>query len=89
MPINLTRRETLAALLATGASAVALDAGVAEPSTRVSFLVVSDVYRMSENKDGRGGLARLASVIALERAKAAAKTAGSFASMPGILCRRA
>lgn len=70
---NLTRRETLAALLAAGASAVALDAAVAAPLARISFLLVNDVYRMSENKDGRGGLARLASAIDLERAKAAAE----------------
>lgn len=69
--MNLTRRQTLGGLLATGA--LAPEAEAAEPVARVSFLLVNDVYRISDNADGRGGLSRLAAAVNAERAKAAAE----------------
>jgi len=67
---HLTRRQTLTALLAAGSSALVLEAGAAQPVARISFLVVSDVYRISENGEGRGGLVRLAGAVKAEREKA-------------------
>jgi 2',3'-cyclic-nucleotide 2'-phosphodiesterase (5'-nucleotidase family) len=66
---KLTRRATLASF--AGASLFA-DAARAEPGARVTFLLVNDVYEMDENTQKRGGLARLASVVKTERARAAA-----------------
>ncbi|MGB6325851.1 MAG: bifunctional UDP-sugar hydrolase/5'-nucleotidase [Methylocella sp.] len=73
---KLSRRQTLATMLAAGA-------GIAAPATRaasgagsaarVSFLLVNDVYRIEENKDGRGGLARFAAAVKAERARARAE----------------
>ncbi|HEV7911862.1 MAG TPA: bifunctional metallophosphatase/5'-nucleotidase, partial [Methylocella sp.] len=73
---KLTRRQTLASMLATGA-------GIAAPATRaapaagsaarVSFLLVNDVYRIEENKDGRGGMARFAATVKAERARTLAE----------------
>jgi 2',3'-cyclic-nucleotide 2'-phosphodiesterase (5'-nucleotidase family) len=67
---KLTRRATLASF--AGASLFA-DAARAEPGARVTFLLVNDVYEMDENTQKRGGLARLASVVKTERARAAAE----------------
>jgi hypothetical protein len=82
---KLTRRQTLASMLAAGA-------GIAAPATRaapaagsaarVSFLLVNDVYRIEENKDGRGGMARSAP-------GRSPNTATLFACMPEIHCRQA
>lgn len=67
---ELSRRQTLVTLLAAGASAAAPPARAAGSLIRVSFLLTNDVYRMEANKDGRGGLARFATVVKAERAKA-------------------
>ena len=74
MKIALTRR-----LLLLGSSALALLASLPRPSfgqgtrARVTFVLVSDIYLMSDQPapDGqlRGGFARLASVVKSERAK--------------------
>ncbi len=72
---KLSRRQTLATILVAGA-------GIAVPATRaasglssarVSFLLVNDVYRIEENKDGRGGMARYAAAVRAERARALAE----------------
>ncbi len=73
---KLSRRQTLASMLAAGA-------GIAAPATRaasaagfparVSFLLVNDVYRIEDNKDGRGGMARFAAAVKAERARALAE----------------
>ncbi len=73
---KLSRRQTLASMLAAGV-------GIASPATgavstagsaaRVSFLLVNDVYRIEENKDGRGGMARFAAAVKAERARALAE----------------
>jgi 5'-nucleotidase/UDP-sugar diphosphatase len=72
--MTITRR-----LLLLGSSALALIAGLPRPSfaqgtrARVTFVLVSDIYLMSDQPapDGqlRGGYARLASVVKAERAK--------------------
>jgi 5'-nucleotidase / UDP-sugar diphosphatase len=72
---KLSRRQTLASILAVGA-------GIAAPGTRaasgpsaarVSFLLVNDVYRIEENRDGCGGMARFAAAVKMERARALAE----------------
>jgi 5'-nucleotidase/UDP-sugar diphosphatase len=70
---NLTRRETLGAILAASAVAFAREAQAADSVVHLSLLLVNDVYRMSENADRRGGLPRFAAVVASERAKAQAE----------------
>ncbi len=70
----LLRRRLLAAVLAL---AVVLLAGAATAqTTRVTFVLVNDIYLMSDQlmADGkqRGGFARLAAVVKAERAKARA-----------------
>ncbi|WP_020173694.1 bifunctional metallophosphatase/5'-nucleotidase [Methyloferula stellata] len=64
----LTRRATLASL-AAGTSLIPLRA-VAEPVAHLTFVLVNDVYEMDENAQKRGGLARLATVVKTERARA-------------------
>ncbi|MDQ6703243.1 MAG: bifunctional metallophosphatase/5'-nucleotidase [Pseudomonadota bacterium] len=73
--LKLSRRQTLASMLATGAgiAAPATRAASGAASTRVSFLLVNDVYRIDENKDGRGGMARFAAAVKAERARALAE----------------
>ncbi len=71
--LNFTRRETLTAILASGAAAFAREAEAAGSVIRLGFLLVNDVYRMSENADRRGGLPRFAAVVAAERARAQAE----------------
>ncbi len=72
---KLSRRQTLASMLAAGAglAAPATRAASSLSSTRVSFLLVNDVYRIEENKDGRGGMARFAAAVKAERARALAE----------------
>ncbi len=73
---KLSRRQTLVSMLAagTGISASATRAlSTADSATRVSFLLVNDVYRIEENKDRRGGMARLAAAVKAERARALAE----------------
>jgi 5'-nucleotidase / UDP-sugar diphosphatase len=72
---KLSRRQTLASILAAGASAAVSSprAAHAEGSSgRVSFLLVNDIYRCAE-LDGRGGMARFAAVVKAERARALAE----------------
>jgi 5'-nucleotidase / UDP-sugar diphosphatase len=73
---KLSRRQTLVSMLAAGAgiSAPATRAfSTADSATRVSFLLVNDVYRIDENKDRRGGMARFAAAVKAERARALAE----------------
>ena len=69
---KLSRRQTVASILAAGASAAvpatlaARDDGSA---VHVSFLLVNDIYRIEE-KDGRGGMARFAAVVSGARQSA-------------------
>ncbi len=72
---KLSRRQTLATMLAAGASVAAQRARAASVavSSRVSFLLVNDIYRIDENRDGRGGMARFAAVVKEERARALAE----------------
>ncbi len=72
---KISRRQTLATMLAAGAGITvpATRAALAASSVaRLSFLLVNDVYRIEENKDGRGGMARFASAVKAERARALA-----------------
>jgi len=69
-----SRRQTLAALLATSAAIADPPARAAALSaTRLSFLHVNDVYRIDEDTDGRGGMARYAAVVKAERERARAQ----------------
>jgi 5'-nucleotidase / UDP-sugar diphosphatase len=72
---KLSRRQTLASMLAAGAGIATAGARAASgrSSTRVSFLLVNDVYRIDENKDGRGGMARFAAAVKAERERALAE----------------
>ena len=73
---KLSRRQTLASLLAAGAGIAApatRAASTAGSAARVSLLLVNDVYRIEENKDGRGGMARFAAAVKAEREKALAE----------------
>jgi 5'-nucleotidase / UDP-sugar diphosphatase len=69
---KVSRRQTVASILAAGASAAVPSTLAARPggaSVRVSFLLVNDIYRIEE-KDGRGGMARFAAAVKAERARA-------------------
>lgn len=70
---RLDRRATLRLLLAAGAGAFARDARAADAIARVSFVLVSDFYRIAQGDEARGGFARLAAVVGAERARAAAE----------------
>jgi 2',3'-cyclic-nucleotide 2'-phosphodiesterase (5'-nucleotidase family) len=67
-----SRRQTLAAILATGAS-LAAPGAYGTAAARLTFLLVNDVYRIDENNDGRGGLARFAGAVRRERGRALAE----------------
>lgn len=81
------RRDVLAGLAATMLAALAVVAppAAAEP-VKLTFLHVNDLDRMGE-VDGRGGLARLAAVIAREKeaAPGAVFTHGGDAISPSLL----
>jgi 5'-nucleotidase/UDP-sugar diphosphatase len=68
----LSRRETLASILAAGAAVAVPSARADSASARVSILLVNDIYRIEE-KNGRGGMARFAAVVKAERARALAE----------------
>jgi 5'-nucleotidase / UDP-sugar diphosphatase len=69
-----SRRQTLAALLATSTAIADPRARAAALSaTRLSFLHVNDVYRIDEDTDRRGGMARYAAVVKAERERARAQ----------------
>jgi 5'-nucleotidase / UDP-sugar diphosphatase len=72
---KLSRRQTLAFMLAAGGGIAAPTraASTADSAARLSFLLVNDVYRIEENKDGRGGMARFAAAVKAEREKALAE----------------
>ena len=72
---KLSRRQTLASMLAAaaGIAAATRAASTAGSAVRVSLLLVNDVYRIEENKDGRGGMARFAAAVKTERARALAE----------------
>src|SRR6516165_6249581 len=72
MPV-LTRRQTLVSMLASCAMAFAREAQAADIVSRLTFLLVNDVYRINEDAQRRGGMARLAAVVKSERARAAAE----------------
>src|SRR5947209_47118 len=63
----------LAAVLIIGLAAILLAGGAFAESTRVTFLLVNDIYQMGDQEmaDGkrRGGFARLAAIVKAERAK--------------------
>jgi len=72
---KLSRRQTLASILAAGASAAVPSTRAAHAdgtTARVSFLLVNDIYRIEE-RDRRGGMARFAAVVKAERARALAE----------------
>ena len=72
MPLVLLRRRFLAAA-ALGLPAALFGGTAAAQSARITFVLVNDIYQMSEQMmpDGkrRGGFARLAAVVKAERAK--------------------
>lgn len=70
-----SRRQTLASMLAAGASIATQGTRAASgaATARLSFLLVNDIYRIDENKDGRGGMARFASAVKAERTRALAE----------------
>jgi 2',3'-cyclic-nucleotide 2'-phosphodiesterase (5'-nucleotidase family) len=53
--------------------AFAREAQAADIVSRLTFLLVNDVYRINEDAQRRGGMARLAAVVKSERARAAAE----------------
>src|SRR5437588_7574474 len=63
----------LAAALIVGLAAILLAGGAFAESTRVTFLLVNDIYQMGDQEmaDGkrRGGMASLAAIVKAERAK--------------------
>jgi 5'-nucleotidase / UDP-sugar diphosphatase len=63
----------LAAALIVGLAAILLAGGAFAEGTRVTFLLVNDIYQMGDQEmaDGkrRGGFARLAAIVKAERAK--------------------
>src|SRR5207237_1422582 len=63
----------LAPVLIAGLAAILLAGGAFAESTRVTFLLVNDIYQMGDQEmaDGkrRGGFARLAAIVKAERAK--------------------
>ena len=71
MPLH--RRRLISAAL--GLPAVVLGGTAAARSTRITFILINDIYQMSDQMmpDGRrrGGFARLAAVVKAERAKGA------------------
>jgi 5'-nucleotidase/UDP-sugar diphosphatase len=67
-----SRRQTLASILAAGATVAVPSARADGASARVSILLVNDIYRIEE-KNGRGGMARFAAVLKAERARALAE----------------
>lgn len=71
MPV-LTRRQTLATLVAGGTVPFTHDANAGGEIARLTFLLVNDVYELGEGPKGRGGFARLATVVKAERARAEA-----------------
>lgn len=64
-----TRRHALGLALAGLAAPGALAAGASQ--ARFTLILTSDIYLMNEDRDGRGGMARLAAVVNAERAAAA------------------
>jgi 5'-nucleotidase/UDP-sugar diphosphatase len=70
---SLDRRQSLKLVLGAGAGAFAHAAQAADTLVRLSFLVVSDFYRIEPDANSRGGVARLAAVVAAERARAKAE----------------
>ena len=68
--MSLTRRQTLAAMLAGGGASFAREAEAADAVARLTFLLVNDVYELDTGPTGRGGFPRLATVVAAERARA-------------------
>src|SRR5258705_160039 len=63
----------LAAVLLVGFAAILLAGSAIAETTRVTFLLVNDIYQMGDQEmaDGkrRGGFARLAAIVKAERAK--------------------
>src|SRR5436309_7716936 len=63
----------LAAVILVGLAAILLAGGAFAETTRVTFLLVNDIYQMGDQvmADGkrRGGFARLAAIVKAERAK--------------------
>ncbi len=73
---KLSRRQTLAAMLAAGAGIAAPGGGATADNrsvARLAFLHVNDVYRIAEDKNGRGGMARYAAAVKAERERARAQ----------------
>jgi len=66
-----TRRQTLLSGLAASASLFTRAAEAEGSKIPLTFLLVSDLYRIDADPLGRGGIARLASVVKAERARAA------------------
>jgi len=69
---RLTRRATLGSLLASAIPVETLpfEAQADGQAARLTFLLVNDVYEMSENAQHRGGFARLATVVKAQRERA-------------------
>ncbi len=65
---KIARRSVLAAGIATGMAFTALTPALAA-DVDVTFLLVSDIYKMASKKSKRGGFARAAAVAKAERAK--------------------
>jgi 5'-nucleotidase / UDP-sugar diphosphatase len=69
-----SHRQTLAAMLAASANIAAPPARAASLTVaRLSFLHINDVYRIDEDTDGRGGMARYAAAVKTERERARAQ----------------
>ena len=77
---RITRRSTL---MGGFAAVVMSRAALAAPdAVRLTFVLVNDIYKMSED-EGRGGTARLAAVVKAERARGAADGKSVFFAHAG------
>lgn len=66
---RLDRRQALLGGSAAGVATLMARAAIAQATTtRITFVLTNDIYKISEEK-GRGGLARLAAVVKAERAR--------------------
>ena len=70
---KLSRRQALPVILGVTAGIASPPSRATEAAARLTFLHVNDVYRIGEDKEGRGGMPRYAAVVKAERAKARAE----------------
>lgn len=70
---KLSRRQALPVILGGAAGIVSPPSRASEAVARLTFLHINDVYRIGEDEEGRGGMARYAAVVKAERTRAGAE----------------